>query len=125
MHAINFLMIASLVIGGVVVMWSIYDLYIKLHMYSTLIRSLADDPEFVQGTSHIWETEWENQCADEEFNRLRAIIRKHIEKLGFRRPQVLIEPLTQAHLINRLRYIQGLACDVEKHVQLISARPYF
>lgn len=125
MHAINFLMIASLVVGGIVVIWSIYDLYIKLRMYSSLIRSLADDPEFVQGTPHIWKTEWEDQCADEEFNRLRAIIRKHIETLGFRRSQVLLEPLSQAHLINRLRYIQGLAYDVEKRVRLMSARPYF
>jgi hypothetical protein len=117
MHPINLLLYLSLVIGTAMVIWSCYDLYFKLLMRRALIKSLACDPEFLTGAPHVWTTAWEEQFADEKFQRLRAIIRMHIDQLAFRRPRALLQPLNQAHLVNRLRYVQGLVYAVEKRQQ--------
>jgi hypothetical protein len=117
MHIINALLNLSMVIGGGMVIWSIYDLYVRLGMRRALVRSLANDPEFVQKSPHVWETDWEAQYIDEDFKTLRKLIQQHIERLGFRRSGILTIPLNQAHLINRLRYIRGLTYEVEKCVR--------
>lgn len=114
MHTINVLLYFVLVIGAATVIWSCYDLYAKLAMRRTLIRSLASDPEFLKGSSHVWGVTWEEQYVDEKFEKLRTIIRAHVDQLAFRRPKVFLQPLNQAHLVNRLRYVQGLVYAVQR-----------
>jgi hypothetical protein len=117
MHPISLIMAICVTAAGTMLVWSCYDLYILLRMRRALVRSLASDAEFVNGASHVWETGWEDQYVDEEFKKLRSIIQRHIDQLRFRRPASLLQPLNQAHLINRLRYIRGLAYDVEKRLE--------
>jgi hypothetical protein len=112
-----------LVIGMVVCMplciWAVYDLYMTFFMYSRLVQSLAQDPEFLHRAPHVWECDWQDQCEDEQFKRLRTIIRDHIDGLRFRNPKQILWPLNQAHLINRFRYVRGLARAAEKRAHQV------
>lgn len=113
MQVISLLMMMSLVIGGVAVIWSIYDLQRQLSARRTLVHSLSRDPEFMQCAPHVWECDWRDQCDDEQLKRLRRIIRQHIHRLDLRHSADVLLSLDQAHLINRFHYVRSLVRDAE------------
>ena len=116
MQILSVLMMMSLIVGALGVVWACYDLYRKLAMRSALVRSLATDPEFVHDAPHVWECDWRDQCDDERFKRLRAIIRNHIQLLHLPWPADVLWPLDQPHLMNRYRYVRSLVREVEQHL---------
>lgn len=118
MHPINMLIMFSLTMAALVTVWMCYDFYRTLAMRSALVHSLAHDLEFIRESPYIWECDWRSQCDDQRFKKLRGIIRRHIEQLGFARPAAVLAPLDQADLRHRYRYVRSLVRAVEKRHQL-------
>jgi hypothetical protein len=81
-----------------------------------LIRSLAKNPEFLQALPRLKARAANDECFDDEFKTLRAIISKQIDAEGFRKPDELSSPMHQRPSRNRVRYIRGLVHEVEKQL---------
>ncbi|RFP15075.1 MULTISPECIES: hypothetical protein [unclassified Duganella] len=83
----------------------------------TLIRHLASNPEFLQVLPHLKERAANDECFDDEFRKLRAIISRQIDAEGFSQPDELSSPMHQRPSRNRVRYIRGLVHEVEKQLR--------